>query len=634
MSIVIVVSFLFLNLLILLGGLAVIGYFFPQSRLAERLLALAVFWTRTSQPDCPGARASGRAFPPPPVRNHPAGLSRHHFHFSELGVPIGERSRRVGPDGGETTCRFTKLHPLLDAARGRRSGGRHSPEDLLSAALRLRRVSNLHLVPVIVWFQEQRIPLEIDTPVTRVNSNPLGAQLVHFWFVKFFRDLTWVELPQFLFSFVILLACYQLMRFLYVRRRSALIFALLIYTVPIFLIESRTCQDHLLLTALFLAALVFAVKAMAGEHRYLWLMAAAGGLMIGIKVSGPLYFAAAGLAWIVTNPAGLGLVSRNLLKSYVKVALAFLVVAAFGGFWYLKNFLSYGSLQGIPLKPQLPLSPEPLVSAALMRNDVFVYLGTFANNWSQFFTRLTDTASDYSSDLPSISGFGIQFFAFGILGYLLTAVIYLAAPRKRRLAGFLLLTAVSLQLMYFFLYYSTFSYRLFLATPALGIVLWAYIFSLVRPALRHVRIVEVLALLMAGFCCFTTYYSERTSPLKSLHEWETLPNADRTTTSYSSVTQGVWETIDQYVPPDCPIAYIAGEDALITPYYGNLMTRRVFHVNSLPPELDSATRRARTVETIRALKAKGVRLVHVNEGKAPEGLRDLPELGENLYLLP
>lgn len=633
MSIVIVVSFLFLNLLILLGGLAVIGYFFPQSRLAERLLALAVFWT---------AQVSLTVL----VLGLLGGLSLLLLSATTLLVSVviisifqNSVSESVSALAGSARMAVRRL-----------VGSRSYILYLMllvvgvQAAATVRKIYylppyvydelNLHLVPVIVWFQEQRIPLEIDTPVTRVNSNPLGAQLVHFWFVKFFRDLTWVELPQFLFSFVILLACYQLMRFLYVRRRSALIFALLIYTVPIFLIESRTCQDHLLLTALFLAALVFAVKAMAGEHRYLWLMAAAGGLMIGIKVSGPLYFVAAGLAWIVTNPAGLGLVSRNLLKSYVKVALAFLVVAALGGFWYLKNFLSYGSLQGIPLKPQLPLSPEPLVSAALMRNDVFVYLGTFANNWSQFFTRLTDTASDYSSDLPSISGFGIQFFAFGILGYLLTAVIYLAAPRKRRLAGFLLLTAVSLQLMYFFLYYSTFSYRLFLATPALGIVLWAYIFSLVRPALRHVRIVEVLALLMAGFCCFTTYYSERTSPLKSLHEWETLPNADRTTTSYSGVTQGVWETIDQYVPPDCPIAYIAGEDALITPYYGNLMTRRVFHVNSLPPELDSATRRARTLETIRALRAKGVRLVHVNEGKAPEGLRDLPELGENLYLLP
>jgi hypothetical protein len=68
-----------------------------------------------------------------------------------------------------------------------------------------------HLHPVVEWVQQNMIPTSIHTPVVRLNRNPLGSKLIHFWIVKFAQDLTWVELPQFVSGILLALTSYAMM---------------------------------------------------------------------------------------------------------------------------------------------------------------------------------------------------------------------------------------------------------------------------------------------------------------------------------------------------------------------------------------------------------------------------------------
>ncbi len=114
-----------------------------------------------------------------------------------------------------------------------------------------------HLHPVADWFQKGEIPLFTSTPVFRTNLNPMGPKLIHYWFTVFFGDLTLIELPQYLFGLFLVIAAYGIMRKLEVSRARAMRWATLIYFIPIILIESRTCQDHLVLYSLTLIAVFY-----------------------------------------------------------------------------------------------------------------------------------------------------------------------------------------------------------------------------------------------------------------------------------------------------------------------------------------------------------------------------------------
>jgi hypothetical protein len=202
-----------------------------------------------------------------------------------------------------------------------------------------------HLHPVIEWFQQNKIPAFIDTPVIRLNRNPMGSKLLHFWIVKFAGELTWVELPQFISGIMVALTSYALMLKMNIKKNSALRYAILIYFIPLMLSESRTCQDHLVLTAASLiAALYFINVFLERNFAQLFLLGLSFGLLLGLKISGAHIIIIFFLALFLVK----GLKFRQIIDFFKKNGIQVLVgmIAAFilGGYWYFKDlsiFISY-----------------------------------------------------------------------------------------------------------------------------------------------------------------------------------------------------------------------------------------------------------------------------------------------------
>lgn len=519
---------------------------------------------------------------------------------------------------------------------------------LLQLGLTLRKIYYLpphvwdvfttYLHPVVEWFQQNRILFEIDAPSTVVNSKALGTRLLHLWFIKFTKELTWVDLPQFLFSLTIPLSSYQLMRSLRVKTFAAARYALLIYFIPSILIQSRTCQDHLILTAALFIALVYVINiGFFNKWQQCWLLGVTLGLLIGAKLeAGPVYIVLILTAYLLTNIFRLKRI-WNIVRDhkYHFIALA-LIVMIVGGYWYVKNYALYGRYTG-PRKGMtiLPRSASALdVSAAVIRP-----IRKFTQNWSALFARISDTGRDvYHADLPDISGFGLQFFMFGLAGYLFALVRYAAAYRKKPLLGFLLATMLLIQSMYFFLYYGPSNYRLFMHLPIMGIIFWAYLAEIAKFSRGQQYFLQSLCVGVLIFNLVATYYIESTSPEKWHNLFTSLEREQRSAISYSRWTTGAWEIIDQYLPPSEPLGFLAKDQrqAFIYPYFDNKMKRKMYYVHSLLQEQSQSVVRA-------VFQQNGVRFIHINHtpGKEPvsfdpeqcfPGMRCIPLLPE-LYVV-
>jgi hypothetical protein len=145
-----------------------------------------------------------------------------------------------------------------------------------------------HLHPVVEWVRQGKIPFDLDTPVVRADSNTLGTKLLHFWFVYFNKDLTWIELPQYIYGILLCLATYAVMRKLQLTRNISLRYTVLIYFIPSVLLGSRTSQDHLALTAVIvLTVLYFLDVFYLRDGSQVVFMFFSFGLLLGVKITAP-----------------------------------------------------------------------------------------------------------------------------------------------------------------------------------------------------------------------------------------------------------------------------------------------------------------------------------------------------------
>ncbi len=328
-------AFLGVNLLLALAAWAAANRFLPDRGLAERLLAAALFFL--SQIALTGLLLGlvFAALRPLPWLAVNAALAVPLLAWGRSGLAssFAAAGRSLAGLGREALARrpLTGLLVLLF---------------LLQAVLLLAKIHTLppdvgdvysyHLHPAVEWGQQGRIT-DVDSPVRRVNRNPYTPKLLHLW-ATLAGDSRWVELPQFLFGLLVPLAVYALLTGLGVARANALRYGLLAFFTPVVLIESRTCQDHLVLTAATLLALLYTVHlAYSRRVREALLLGLALGWVLGSKISGPQVLAVLGLArWLCRSldaPPRLSRLKRYGLPLLGAAGLALLL----GGYWYVKD---------------------------------------------------------------------------------------------------------------------------------------------------------------------------------------------------------------------------------------------------------------------------------------------------------
>ncbi|MCP5046120.1 MAG: hypothetical protein GY940_03045 [bacterium] len=195
-----------------------------------------------------------------------------------------------------------------------------------------------HLHPVVEWFQRGEITLLTDTPVTRVNRNPLGTKFLHLWFITFFESVTWIELPQFLFGIMLSVSSYAVMLKANIKRVIALRFGVLIYFIPAVLLQSRTCQDHLILAACTMTVLLYFIDTVYnGKYDRLVFLALGLAFLIGIKKHSLLIPAVLLPALLLSRGFNRGKLAEFIKANRLRLIIGAGILVLSGRYFYFRN---------------------------------------------------------------------------------------------------------------------------------------------------------------------------------------------------------------------------------------------------------------------------------------------------------
>jgi hypothetical protein len=323
-----------------------------------------------------------------------------------------------------------------------------------------------HLPPAVEWFQQGYIPPVLDTSVGRINGAPLGMTVLAYWFFIFFGDDVLVEMPMLLWALLLVPVSIAVLRQSGLTRPWSLKFAVLIFFLPIVIMQAVTVKDHLGLNVGLLAGLLFLAEFLkTGKTRLLLIAAAAFGLMLGYKIAAPMHILMALLVfsmllWFRQRSFFTEIEQR--LKLAKTTVLSALIVLAVGGYWYVRNLLFFGRLHGT-YGTSLSESGENLakdggaIDAAL---NIFAHSGLLRRNLAELLPRFFDYQFAYGADLVGISGYGPQFAAFGLLA-LVAAIGAFFSTRLRQQPIFLFSSvAILLFVALMFVNFNSNSYRI------------------------------------------------------------------------------------------------------------------------------------------------------------------------------
>jgi hypothetical protein len=574
-------------------------------------------------------------------------------------------------------------------------------------------VFSYHLHPMVEWFQQGEILSYTDTPVWRANQNPLGTKLIHLWFLMFLKDVTWIEIPQFLFGLLLSLISYTVMLKLNIRKKNALRYAVLIYFIPTVLLQSRTCQDHLVFAAFIFLAIIYLINMIyEKQYDYILPLLIVLGLLFGIKKHSILVIFVLLTSVIISRGFNGRRIMAFIKSNWSGVALGSVVMIycvgyfiiinkkLYGGMWYRYSgifftnilmplvialliffFIGYGFKKlGVwefyKRRPILPAIAVALVllclSALVIKNRNFLkpfFLGykspvmitnrSFARQYPGFNSKIMKNLlafpfrikdiglyTPYTPDLVEKSGFGIQFFAFGLISYILLVplCIFKKAYRKS-VMGFILIFSVLLLLVYFTIYFSWANYRSFIFFGAIGVILWAFILEKLAIPVYYLRYIDLLMVLMILFNSMTCFFEGN----MSARQWKTLLTvenpAERTSIKYSSLIKiskdrESWEFIDQYTRPEQHIGFSGGGAAWTFPYFDHQLKRRIYFLNNLPGfRLESREINGTIYQMLKftpdfkaSLKQRGIRFIHLSTQDTPSRLKIfMPEDIEGIY---
>jgi hypothetical protein len=482
-----------------------------------------------------------------------------------------------------------------------------------------------------------------------------------------------------------MLSAYWILLKINVKKHIALRYAILIYFIPLILIESRTCQDHLALNGATLMAAVYFLDVFY-EKKYdrIILLSLTLGLLLGTKISSIQIIVVFFLALLLGKGWNRGQAAEFLNKNKTQILLAVLIILLLGGYWIFKNtliflvfilrkvwrwqkfrvkelirkksfiiglilvFLTLGSFVVIHHLDAIKTvilgykSPTPLLQDLSFYEDyplLKALRSRFLKNILAFPFRIKDLGlyTPYTPDFLEKSGFGIQFFGFGLVAYIMMTVYCIRKKTYRtNMVGFILIFSLVLLSSYFFYYFTSANYRMFMFFPVFGLILWAFLFTILDLPKYYARIIDFLILIMILFNISVCFFEGNMDK----NRWKTLFTInnplERTSIKYSpffNKKAETWEFIDKYMIPREPLGYMGHYDSWVFPYYDNQLERRIHHLPSIPGfRLTNINRDTRLLEFnprfVENLRSRHIHFIHIN----PHGARHRKKHKKNIII--
>jgi hypothetical protein len=186
-------------------------------------------------------------------------------------------------------------------------------------------------------------------PFIYTVSYPHNIEMFNLWHMIFFRDDFLVEITNFSFLIFTSIVVYALCRYFKATKKLAAIGALLVFSIPMYLLLAKTTKVDIAIWALFGGVIYLSLqvdfkKLFAKRNLIIFIgLCSALGIIFGSKTTAIIYVLAAVLGIFI-----LQLTQTYRQKFYFKklIATAFILSIALlllGSFWYFRAWFYYGN---------------------------------------------------------------------------------------------------------------------------------------------------------------------------------------------------------------------------------------------------------------------------------------------------
>jgi hypothetical protein len=199
-----------------------------------------------------------------------------------------------------------------------------------------------------------------------INIFPKNIELFFLWNTIFLRNDVIADLSQLMFALAGVLAVYSIAVKLNIREKYAVYSSLLFFFTPIIILQSTTNYVDIAIAVLFLIAVNFLTDGVVSADSdnttgaeilrqrsfKIFLAGLTTGILLGSKGSGPLFVAVLSVVIVINEiRKHMGLRKKTslsmhaILKKSLKFYLVYFLLPVFllGGYWYMKNWVLYGS---------------------------------------------------------------------------------------------------------------------------------------------------------------------------------------------------------------------------------------------------------------------------------------------------
>ncbi len=263
---------------------------------------------------------------------------------------------------------------------------------------------------------------DVPTNLVWIPAYPKGGEFIQAWTILLAHNDTIVDLVQVPFVIVAVTALYGIACGVGVSKKSARYAALLFAFTPSVLNQLTTDYVDVMVAATFFAALALVLQKTYKRLDFL-LVGIAFSLLTALKTSG-IYFVAVLLVILLWN---LYKQERFEFKKYVTPTLLVLPPMVFGLYWYVKDFILYGS----PIYPfGLQLAGKTIFKGIdFAQWSSVAYASLPHNQFLRLWFIWSEGGSNFHYDYDStLFGFGIIWFIVFIPSLPLSAYF---AVRKR-----------------------------------------------------------------------------------------------------------------------------------------------------------------------------------------------------------
>ena len=292
-----------------------------------------------------------------------------------------------------------------------------------------------HFVFPIEWIKHGNLenPIYIANDLSAAYY-PFNGSLYFLWLMMPLKNVFLANMGQVPFYGLAFLATYAVARKVRLKRSSSIFAAILLTVTPNFFKQMQIGYVDVMMAALFLAAVNFLLLFYReNKFKFVVLWSLSFGLFIGLKPTGLTFGIGPFLFFILIAARIVGKKEWGRALGYVIASL--LIIAAMGGYAYLRNFIRYGN----------PLFPTDItvLGKHIFKGVISLSRYRASGDWAHFTFK----------EVLFSEGLGAQFIIFIIGGLFLSAYVFLKKrPKRIDLPVFFLLSLpVTLYLAFHFL---------------------------------------------------------------------------------------------------------------------------------------------------------------------------------------